>query len=187
MLKWLTNFTYKIEQRASEDDAVYQIACKYYEEVVHKEAVLASITETDHMLCIGGGICPFSAILFHQNTGAKVTVIDNNEECVPKARQVIEKLGISEYVEVSHADGACDSVDLSAYSVVHLALQVEPMEHVFSHIEAQVKPGTKLLVRRPKKGLGAIYDKLEASSAYVSHKACNIGATFLYIKEDAQT
>lgn len=189
MFKWLTSFTYGIEDKAAEIDTIYRLACKYYENVVSKEAILANVTKDDHILCIGGGICPFSAILFHQRTGAKVTVIDNNESCIPRARSVIERLGLDEYVHVCHQDGACCDISLSDYSVVHIALQVDPIDSVFSSIESQIAPGTKLLVRRPKKVLSATSSKLQerlmSCCAYVNHNTRNIGATFLYVKQPA--
>ena len=196
MPKWLrcffqrcvTNFTYKIEDKASEVSTVYQLACKYYKNVVEREAALANITDKDHILCIGGGICPFTAILFHQHTGAKVTVIDNNKDCIPKARQVIKRLGIDERVHVHLQDGANAETDLSEYSVIHMALQVDPIDHVFYQIEKQSAPGAKLLIRRPKKALGSGYSEFQSEHlsycAYVSHKDCNIGSTFLYVKPE---
>jgi hypothetical protein len=187
MSRWITNLTYKIECKAAEAGAVYQIASGYYRDIIKKEAVLANITDQDNILCIGGGICPFSAILFHQVTGAKVTVIDNNEDCIPKAKRVIEKLGISDRVQVFYGDGSDIKMDLSKYSVIHFALQVAPMDYVFSQIEKKVEQGTKLLVRRPQKSLSGLYSGLINSilnrSPYVLHKSRNIGSTLLYIKQ----
>jgi 2-polyprenyl-3-methyl-5-hydroxy-6-metoxy-1,4-benzoquinol methylase len=183
----ISNFTYKIECRAVETEAIYQLASGYYREVIEKEAVLASVTAKDHVLCIGGGSCPFSAILFHHVTGAKVTAIDNDKDCIPKARQVIGRLGISDYVRVFCQDGGCEKMDFSAYSVVHLALQVTPMDSVFSQVEKQVAPNTRVLIRRPTKTLRGIYNELPSplltSCPYVAHKSRNIGSTLLYIKQ----
>jgi len=186
MSEWITNLTYKIENEAAKTGLVYKFACGYYRDVIQKEIVLANITEKDHILCIGGGICPFSAILFHQLTGAKVTVIDNNEACIPKAKQAIKRLGISEYVQVRHQDGGDKALLFTAYSVIHLALQVNPIEQVFRTVEAQILSGTKILVRRPKEHLGELYDQLPndllASCPYTEHKSRNIGQTVLYTK-----
>jgi len=88
----VTSLTKKIEDWATAAGVTYRLAAEYYRDVIHNEVVLANITNDDHILCIGGGICPFSAILFHQTTGAMVTVIDNDSDCVPKARHVIEQL-----------------------------------------------------------------------------------------------
>ena len=186
MLKWITNFTYKIEHQAAKAGTVYQLASLYYRDIIHKEATLANITDKDHVLCIGGGICPFSAILFHQITGAKVTVVDNNTACISKARQAIARLGVKDYVRVFCQDGSCFDGDLREYSVIHFALQVTPLDYVFSKIEKQANPGTRLLVRRPKKSVGGLYNqfcnRVLNESPYTVHKSRNIGSTLLHIK-----
>jgi len=187
MLQWITDLTYKIEALAAELGAVYRVAARYYQDVVEKESVLASITKDDHILCIGGGVCPFSAILFHQATGAKVTSIDSNAECIPVAQQVIDGLGIGNDVRMLCQDGGAVA-DLTQYSVVHLALQVTPMDEVFAQVEKQVKAGTRILIRRPKKSIDGAYSELPspllAGCPYVEYKqAGNIGSTLLYIKQ----
>jgi hypothetical protein len=188
MLRWITNLTYKIECKATKAGVFYQVASGYYRDIIQREAVLANITDKDHILCIGGGICPFSAILFHQVTGAKVTVIDNNATCIPKAKQVLNKLGIGDKVQVFHRDGSDTGMDLSKYSVIHLALQVAPMDYVFSQLVRQAMPGNRLLIRRPRKSLGSMYSELLSSILssfpYVAHKSRNIGSTLLYIKQE---
>jgi len=189
VLQWITDFTRKIEYQATRSEFVYQLTAGYYRDVIQKEVVLANITKGDHILCIGGGTCPFSAILFHQATGAKVTVIDNNVICIPIARQVIEHLGIGEHVRVLCQDGAGADTTFSEYTVVHFALQVCPMASVFSHVEKQVAPGTKLLIRRPKTQLKNLYSGLPSpllhSCPLTTHKkARNIGSTLLYIKQE---
>ncbi|MCL2387205.1 MAG: class I SAM-dependent methyltransferase [Defluviitaleaceae bacterium] len=183
---WITALTRKIEEWTSESEVVYKIAERYYQDVIQKEVVLANITSGDQILCIGGGICPFSAILLHRLTGAKVTVIDNNSACVKKARQVITRMGIENAVKVLCEDGRC--VDVSKYTVVHFALQVFPMECVFSHIESRVVAGTKLLVRQPKRQVEKLYNQLPKPLQYcplTTHSARNIGCTLLYVKVDS--
>ena len=186
MLEWITNLSYKIENRAIKAGLIYKLASKYYRDVIKREADLANVTENDHILCVGGGICPFSAILFHQTTGAKVTVIDNNERCVPKARRIIENLGIGDKVRVLHQDGCASDIMFEDYSVIHLALQVFPMEEVFFSVEKKIMPGTRMLVRRPKKQLSNMYCKLCNSllhdCSFAIHRFRNIGSTALYIK-----
>ena len=186
MLNWLKNLTYKVENKAVDSTLVYQLTSGYYHDVIQKEITLANITEDDNILCIGGGLCPFSAILFHQLTGAKVTVIDNNLSCVPRAKSVITRLGLNDRVRVLHADGGANNVSFADFTVVHIALQVSPMEQVFSAVESKVKIGTRLLVRRPKKSLKGMYNKVARALSpcpYAMHKLRNIGSTALYIKQ----
>ncbi|MCL2169772.1 MAG: hypothetical protein FWB74_07100 [Defluviitaleaceae bacterium] len=181
---WITDITRKIEGLAAKNKFVYSIASRYYTDVIKSEASLAGITADDHVLCIGGGICPFSAILLHQTTGAKVTVIDNEIHCVSEAQQVVRRLGICGNVNVVHQDGACKHACYKNYTVIHFALQVSPMECVFSQVEACTAPGTKFLIRRPKKHLCGLYSKLSLNSeTEVLHKkGRNVGSTLLYVK-----
>jgi len=183
----MCSFTQKIEGWAMDAGFLFKLAGDYYQDVVQNEVMLANITKDDNILCIGGGICPFSAILFQQVTGAKVTVIDNNSCCVNKAREVIGRLGLGESVNVICQDGRSDTLSFAEYTVVHFALQVSPMATVFSHVERQVAPNTKLLVRRPRKHLRKLYSHLPSpllhSCPVTTHKnARNIGSTLLYIK-----
>ena len=187
MLKWITSFTRQIEKQASGGGFVYNLACQYYQDIIRKEAILANITAQDHILCIGGGICPFSAILFHQLTGAKVTVIDNNSACIPEAQQVIDRLKIGKDVRVFCQDGNSADLPWADYTVIHLALQVSPLDSVLKQVTKYALPGTRLLVRRPKKQLATMYcrlvDNLLNCCPYTTHKARNIGSTLLYTKQ----
>ena len=187
MLKWITAFTQEIENCAIKAGFMYRFASRYYKNIIESEAILANVTEKDHILCVGGGVCPFSAILFHQLTGAKVTVIDNNMDCIPKAKQIISRLGLEEQIFVYCQDGRCAEIPFSEYTVVHLALQVSPMESVFAQIESRLAPGTRLMIRRPKKQLCNAYCRLFSNllscCAYTTHHARNVGSTLLYIKQ----
>jgi len=187
---WITGFTQKIECWASSSKVVYRLASKYYHDVVQNEVGFANITHNDHILCIGGGICPFSGILLHQITGAKVMVIDNNKKCVTKARQIIQRMGLNEHIQIFCQDGGNLSFPISKYTVIHFALQVCPMDYVFSQVESKVAPGTKLLVRLPKKCFNNMYSCLSKpllrNCPCIAHKkARNIGRTMLYIKQEA--
>jgi len=189
MPQLITKFTQKIEYWALHSKIIYWLGSQYYQNIIQNEISLANITNNDHILCIGGGICPFSGILLHQATGAKVTVIDNNKNCVSKAGQVIRNLGLYEQMHVYWQDGGSSALLLSEYTVIHFAMQVCPMDYVFSKVKKHAKPGTKLLVRLPKKYLGSMYsclpEPLQTCRTFISHKkAGNIGKTMLYIKQE---
>ena len=191
----IIHITRAIEYLAVKSKLFYWLASHYYRNVIQNEIALANITHNDHVLCIGGGVCPFSAILFHQITGAKVTVIDNCENCIREAQHIIDRLGLSDHVHAIWQDGSTINFSLSEFSIVHFALQVFPMNAVFPKVKKQVIPGTKLLVRRPKEAFNKVYSQLTDSlqncwrlpkqTAFITHqKACNIGSTLLYIKQE---
>ena len=70
MGKGIVRITQQIEYWAAANPLVYQLAALYYKDIIRREITLAQIGPSDHVLCIGGGPCPFSAILLHQFTGA---------------------------------------------------------------------------------------------------------------------
>src|SRR5690625_4768981 len=117
----------------------------YYNAVVENEIKLADIKPTDRILCIGGGPCPCTAIQLHRKTGANVCVIDNDKEVIDAAIKNIERLNLSDHITVEYQDG----VEISAndFSIVHIALQVNPKNAVFKRIVNSSRPGTKVMVR----------------------------------------
>lgn len=192
MLELITKFTQKIEERAAYAGFVYQLVERYYRRVVSREIDLANISSSDNILFIGGGVCPLSAILLHQSTGAKVTVMDNNRECVRKASEVVERLGLSEQIKISHGDGVDRELSIDGFTVIHLALQVTPVEKVFAELKRKVSPGVKLLIRRPKDKLCSLYCELsgkmlKSCNTVIHQGICNIGSTFMYLKETADS
>jgi len=188
MLDLITKITHKIEKQAANAGFVFRLASGYYKDVIEREVQLANIAENDNILCIGGGICPFSAILLHRRTGAQVTVIDNNHSCIPKAQEVVRRLGLCAHISVMHQDGTSPDVPFADFSVIHLALQLSPMEAVFAQAAQNAKVGARLLIRRPKKHLANMYcpsfTKALDGQPYTAHNSSNIGCTLLYIKTE---
>ena len=148
----IVEFTQKIENHAAKSKFIYRIACLYYRDTIQKEIELANITSEDKILCIGGGNCPFSAIMFNQSTGANVTVIDKCASCAKNAEEVIKNLGLSESINVQALDGM--DVDVKEYTVIHFAKQISPAKRVLNYIKSRAIVGTKLLVRTPNKRIG---------------------------------
>ena len=71
--------------------------------------------------------------MLHEYTGAHVTIIDNDDCCVRISRELIRKLGYEDSIDVLHSDG--NEISPKDYSVIHMAVQVSPMEQVFCHIK----------------------------------------------------
>lgn len=183
----IIRLTHFLENFINKTKTAYWFATQYYKNIVKREIALADITSSDNILFIGGGICPMSAILLHQATNAKITVIDNDSECIPKAQEIIKQLGMSNSIQVLHQDGKTPTLPLHDFTVVQFAMQVTPMWDVFSQVEKQVTPGTKLLIRKPKKTFCNLYSRLLHISCDNCHsvnhnRTSNVGSTILYVK-----
>jgi len=187
MLYFITKCTQLIEHIASKVQLIFHIVARYYHDVINNEISLANIKSSDHILCIGGGFCPFSAILLHMKTMARITVIDNDSKCTKNAIKLIKRLGLEQGIHIVHCDARNEVLTYDDFTVVHFALQTTPIHEVFESVKSRVSVGTKLLIRRPKARIGYMYSCLLSSRLtdceYIHHnKACNIGTTYLYKK-----
>ena len=154
---WITKLTQLIELLATKSWLAYYSVAAYYRMLVKREASLAGINENDKVLCIGGGICPYTAILLHKYTKAHITVIDNNLECVEKSKKFINRLGLDK-INILFGDG--EDICCHGYTVIHLAMQISPKELVLNEILQKAQPGTRVLIRKPKKGVDRLYCKM---------------------------
>ncbi|NLJ88370.1 MAG: class I SAM-dependent methyltransferase [Epulopiscium sp.] len=185
MVGAISRATKLLELLAAKSISIYKIASVYYKSLVKEEVSLASIKSTDKVLCIGGGPCPFSGILLHEYTGAYVTIIDNDNLSVRTARELVEKLGYADYIDVIHSDG--NDIFPTDYDVIHMALQVSPMDQVFCNMKKRCSFGSKILVRLPKKGLTKFYD-INDHSIFINcykksvHNWRNVDSTALFVK-----
>ena len=121
----------------------------YYRPIVQNEIKLADIQATDHILCIGGGPLPVTAIMLHKKTKAHVTMIDCSLKACLKAKKYIKKNNFNAFITVEHGCGL--SKDLSLFNVVHVAKQVSPKSKVIDYLLAHSKEHTKIIVRYNQK------------------------------------
>lgn len=176
--------TTKLECLAARNKVVYNVLALYYKRIVNKEIRLADINENDRILCVGGGPCPFSGILLHEHTKAHVTIIDNDECCVEVSKQLVRKLGYEDSIKIYHGDGS--DICPEDYTVIHMAVQVSPLDKVFSCMKQKCKLGSKILVRIPKKHLSHTYNVhdltvFNAFNSRANHLFRNIDSTALFI------
>lgn len=174
------NGTKIIEKYMGKNPLVQACMLTYYRPIVTKEVALSSTTREEKILCVGGGYFPCTAILFHQLTGAKVTVIDIDPLAVEASTKLVAQLGLSEVVTVSLSDG--NQVNVSEFDVIHIAMQVSPKEDIFNYIRSNMQSHAKILIRTPKHHLERGYQPfVELSDHWVKQSAySNIERTLLY-------
>lgn len=155
------------------------ITLNYYRPIVKREIELSKCNNNDKILCIGGGFLPATAILFAKLSKCSVTVIDNDLNTVNFSKKIINKLKVN--VEVVHIDGI--DLNTSDYSLIHIALQIDPKEEVFNNVKITKKNNSNILMRMPKKHLKNGYDIINIDNYNDSIKQpfySNIGRTMLY-------
>ena len=144
----------------------------YYKAMVASEVSLASLKDRDHVLCIGGGPLPLTALLINKETNAHITILDVDQRACQKAQKLIDKLNLKNTITVVHGCGK--TVDLKPYSVVHIAKQVSPKSCVLTHVKTHATKDTKVLVRYGKK-----HDPFSAT--VLTHTRKWVKSTCLYV------
>lgn len=149
--------TQQIESFSTKNKLFFLLVSLYYRFLVKRETLLANISENDKILCVGGGVCPYTAILLNKYTNAQVTVIDNNSTCVDQSKKFIKHLGLDK-IKVFLCEAEC--VNCSNYSVIHIAMQISPKDIVINEVIKKSKDGTKILVRKPKEHFKKLYSNV---------------------------
>ncbi|MCR6112488.1 hypothetical protein HXA35_19320 [Bacillus sp. A301a_S52] len=157
----------------------------YYQSVIEKEIALCQMTAHDRVLCIGGGATPFSACLFAAKTGAQVTVIDKEHAVISQATKFVKLMGLEDHVTVLHQNGL--DVCPRHFSVIHLAMQVAPLDRIKDYLHGSMASTARLIVRQPKTRVKHHYSVLEESeyaraTAAVAHSGKMIAASILFVK-----
>ena len=86
---------------------------------------------------------PYTAIMLHQLTGAKVTVIDNNKHCVKQSAELVKRLNLENSIRIICGEG--ETIDYDGFTVIHLALQITPKDKVLKRVLERAEEGVKSL------------------------------------------
>lgn len=156
----IKTFTKLFEKSCVNSNMLVGLCNIYYKKLVREEVDISEIKKEDRVLCIGGGSVPCTALEIHRQTGAKVDIIDIDEEAVFNSKRLIERLGLEDNIRVSKGFG--QTVNMSKYNVVHIALQVTCKDEVLDNILENSSGNTRILMRMPKKGLKCFYSNVQS-------------------------
>ncbi|WP_017471685.1 class I SAM-dependent methyltransferase [Amphibacillus jilinensis] len=137
--------TKKIEGLTAKTGIGWLLFKVYYTRKVMREINCANICEKDHVLCVGGGAIPCTAILIAQQTNANVTVVDHDSVMIRLAQSFVKRLGILNSIQFIHANG--ETFCYQPYSVIHVARQVDPQEEVITGISKTACEQTRIIIR----------------------------------------
>lgn len=146
-----------IEIALSHYSATYPLFRCYYKKIVKDEVVLGEIEKEDRVLCIGGGAFPVTAIEIHRQTGAKVDVLDCDQDAVCHATDLLKRMDLDNKINVYYGCGQTFSP--KAYQVVHIARQVRDRERILDNLQRYMLPGTRILARFPKEWMENFYHR----------------------------
>ena len=116
-----------------------------YEGLLANESRLAHFHDDKTFVFVGSGPLPLTLILFRQKFGCKCIGIEIQEDIAELSRKVIDKLGLSDGIEIVVGDEKTIK-DLD-YDILMVAAFAEPKDRVFSNVWELIDEKTPLLVR----------------------------------------
>lgn len=141
-----TEITTVLERLAIRLPVLHPLFSLYYDATIEKEIALGQITSSDHVLFIGGGPFPWTAMRVAEKTGATVDILDNSREAVQTAEKVIQRHTYASQLSVIY--GAGEVVDAEGYSVIYIARQAQPHLHILENIWPTCEKGARIIVRQ---------------------------------------
>ncbi|SIQ07773.1 Nicotianamine synthase protein [Alkalispirochaeta americana] len=136
-----------------------------YRGVVSREISLSGIGEGDRVLAIGCGSLPFTAVLVATLAKAQVVAVDIDPVSVLKARELIQRLGLSSRIQVLAGDAA--SITLPQAEVALVALQAAPKKEILDNLARSLSDTCgRVLLRLPRPGLEGQYG-LDSSERFL--------------------
>lgn len=110
-----------------------------------RELEAMNLTDKSHLVFIGSGPFPWSALKYHTSSGCKVTCIEIKPEPVYLSHQFFKKLGVDGSFRILCRDAT--TVDYKNATHTVLAAMVAPKKRIINQIVNTVKSGTMIVVR----------------------------------------
>lgn len=113
--------------------------------LVKNEINLTKISKTDHILFIGSGPLPITAILLSKFVGCPIDCYDKNKEFVRLSRKVVSKLRLQKGIGIYHKKG--ENLIKKHYSIVIVALLAKPKDKILKRVWVKISPNARVICR----------------------------------------
>lgn len=137
-----------IEHVSSGFKPLWRAYHELYREIVAQEIRLAAIESEDHILQIGCGAVPFTALHLAQQAGARVTAIDYDARAVKRARAVVARMNLAERITVECTKGIAGLTP--SHTGVLVALQVRDKTGLYHAWHERSQPPQRIVFRQPQ-------------------------------------
>ncbi len=116
----------------------------YYNDIIDKEIILASISKTDSIIHIGCGSIPASSILIAQKKNSKIICIDKDIKAVKNAEFCVKKLGLNEKIQIKQSEAV--DFDFNKFDVI-LISQGITLNEIFLKNLSNIPKNTRIIFR----------------------------------------
>ncbi|MDP2181122.1 MAG: nicotianamine synthase family protein [Actinomycetota bacterium] len=126
-----------------------------YVTLVGAEARAASLHADDEVLFVGCGPLPLTNILLAAHHHVHTIAIEEDVDLAALASRVVQRLGLSERIEVVRGDHRWLSVGRTP-DLVMIAAQADPRQQILRHLLHVLPKGARISLRTYEKGLRRI-------------------------------
>jgi hypothetical protein len=127
--------------------------------VVKREIELLDHSNCKTLAMVGSGPLPETILYIFENTNIlKIIGIDNNQEAIYLAGEMISSIKKTPRIEFIHYDGL--DYNYKNSDIVYIANFVYPKTEVLNRIAKTAKPGIKILIRNPFSFGKMLYDEV---------------------------
>lgn len=134
-----------IEKIALKFDYFLNLYIKYYEDMTNNEITLTSISKKYKVVHVGCGSIPATSILIYQKTNARIVGIDNNINAVKNAKFCVEKLNLSDKIEIKNAEASDFLFD--TFDVIILSQGITLTDELIKKISKNISKDSKIILR----------------------------------------
>lgn len=127
--------------------ALTKIYYTYHEKRVRAELNHINLGSDSHVLFVGGGPVPHSAIRMAREYGANVDVIDNWLLANTLAKSVVRFFREESKIKLIYGDGF--TFPLASYQVIFVATHVMPKEAILHRLITEAPQGSLVVFRNP--------------------------------------
>jgi ketopantoate reductase len=138
----------------------------YYEELLRREGEASGLGPSSSVLFIGAGATPYTAVALAREFGCRVTAVDRDRLAVLMAKRYLAQKAPGLPVVARY--GAGESIAVSDFDVVMLALHAAPKHRILEHLGAHIPRNARVVVRNPWGPWCDLYEPMPANLSDVS-------------------
>jgi hypothetical protein len=116
-----------------------------FEILVRKEIALAAIVPGSHLLMIGSGYFPSTAIELAGQAGCRIDCVDFVAEAVATSRKFIANIGLDDRITIIHGRG--EERDCGQYDAVLVGCLAQPKPKIMANMAVTAAPHCRVVCR----------------------------------------
>jgi len=155
-----------------------------YKKKLEREISMAQLEPGKTVLHIGCGPCPYTAI-FLAERGMQVTAVDNDESAANKAKQLVKRKNLENYISINCEDGK--SLNGNKFDAVWVSLNVQPKEKILQEGLGSLNDKGVLIYRNVPRWLSSYFITVPPakwpSSYHTETRLSRMGAESVMVKK----